>query len=425
MSIDPVFEAQVAVQSELMTKPNVVGVAVGLKIAGDQITDEVAIVVLVERKRPKSVLTALEMIPRLIDRFKTDVYEVGTLQAGLSNPAMPPRPTGRFRPNIPIGVSLGHYQVTAGTYGALVRDRSTGELFVLSNNHVLANANDGRIGDVILQPSAIDGGANPQDVVARLARYVPLHYLEEAGRVLPPIIGETNPQPTPVVPLPPVVTPPSGLGTGGPAPVVTPPKPNGCDPLGAVGFVLNKFSAASGSNRRVAITDAQTLAQAAAQSVAQTASAQSVAVAPTGSMQGVAQNAAQDNYIDAALARPTDVQLFSTQVRNIGPLQGVKPVSLGMRVRKNGRTTDYTEAMVTLLNATVNITYNTMAGRRTARFTGQVITQAMSQGGDSGSLVIDALEPRAVGLLFGGSPTATIFTPLQVVLDALNVDLVV
>lgn len=91
-----------------------------------------------------------------------------------------------------------------------------------------------------------------------------------------------------------------------------------------------------------------------------------------------------------------------------------------MAVRKAGRTTDYTQSMITLLNATVNVGYVTVRGPRTARFTGQIIAQPFSQGGDSGSLVVDGAENKAVGLLFAGSAMATIFTPIDVVLAALN-----
>jgi hypothetical protein len=91
-----------------------------------------------------------------------------------------------------------------------------------------------------------------------------------------------------------------------------------------------------------------------------------------------------------------------------------------MRVRKSGRTTDYTEGVVTLLNATVSVAYG---ANKTARFTGQVITEAMSQGGDSGSLIVDTTENKAVGLLFAGSNLATIFNPINAVLDALKVNI--
>ena len=115
--------------------------------------------------------------------------------------------------------------------------------------------------------------------------------------------------------------------------------------------------------------------------------------------------------------------MFTGEIRSIGQVSGTKPPALGMRVRKVGRTTDYTEGTITLLNATVNVAYNTSKGSRTGRFTGQVITEAMSQGGDSGSLIVDMNENRAVGLLFAGSNLATIFTPIDRVLDALNANL--
>jgi len=91
-----------------------------------------------------------------------------------------------------------------------------------------------------------------------------------------------------------------------------------------------------------------------------------------------------------------------------------------MRVRKSGRTTGVTESVITLINAMVDINYTVGGQARTGRFTGQIICEPMSQGGDSGSLIVDT-ENYAVGLLFAGSPLATIFTPMETVLDALNI----
>ncbi len=111
-----------------------------------------------------------EVIPKRIGRCCTDVIEVGEMRF-LGR-------TERVRPAQP-GVSIGHYKVTAGTFGAVVRDRKTGELFILSNNHVLANATDGRdgrarIGDPIYQPGSYDGGTR-DDVIARQERFVPIY----------------------------------------------------------------------------------------------------------------------------------------------------------------------------------------------------------------------------------------------------------
>jgi hypothetical protein len=74
-------------------------------------------------------------------------------------------------------VSIAHYRVTAGTFGAVVNDRKTDELLILSNNHVLANATDGRdgkskIGDPVYQPGSYDGGSS-DDMIGHLVRYVP------------------------------------------------------------------------------------------------------------------------------------------------------------------------------------------------------------------------------------------------------------
>lgn len=375
--IQQLLKIQAAFESQILAKPNVVGVAVGLKESHGVWTDEMALVALVQQKLPLSALSASDRIPSRIDNVTTDVYEVGALRALQSLPA----PTGRFRPTIPGGVSAGHYAITAGTLGAVVKDRMTGEKLLLSNNHVFANSNDAQVGDVILQPGPADGGMNPADAVGRLERFVPLRYIEDANDPLP-----DNP---------------GGGNGGGTTPT---PTPAGCNSaVSAMVALTNMVARATGSNQHVVATE-QSQAMVGAQ-------AQTVHV----------QTTAPDNALDAALAKPNDPQMFSNELRHIGNINGTKAPQIGMTVRKAGRTTDYTQGMVTLLNATVNVGYTTLRGPRTARFTGQVIAQAMSQGGDSGSLVVDAAEQRAVGLLFAGSSVATIFTPIDVVLAALNV----
>ena len=77
----------------------------------------------------------------------------------------------RVRPLL-IGPSVAHYKVTAGTIGGFVRRR--GKICLLSNNHVLANENDAKLGDRILQPGPYDGGKSPGDVVARLTAFIRL-----------------------------------------------------------------------------------------------------------------------------------------------------------------------------------------------------------------------------------------------------------
>jgi len=91
-----------------------------------------------------------------------------------------------------------------------------------------------------------------------------------------------------------------------------------------------------------------------------------------------------------------------------------------MSVRKSGRTTEFTTGTITVLNATVNVSYGV---GQVARFENQIVTTPMSQGGDSGSLLVAGDALHAVGLLFAGSDQATIHNPIQAVLDCLEVDI--
>ncbi|HEY7445532.1 MAG TPA: hypothetical protein VH701_24100, partial [Vicinamibacterales bacterium] len=86
----------------------------------------------------------------------------------------------RVRP-VEGGYSVGHYQITAGTYATAVRDAQPFpgvplRYYVLSNNHVLANSNNARIGDPILQPGPFDGGVVSRDTIARLSRWVTIQF---------------------------------------------------------------------------------------------------------------------------------------------------------------------------------------------------------------------------------------------------------
>ncbi|MFV0383531.1 hypothetical protein [Paracoccus sp. (in: a-proteobacteria)] len=84
----------------------------------------------------------------------------------------------RHRP-APGGVSVGHVNVTAGTLGSRAIGLTapwTNRHLILSNNHVLANSNDARVGDSIIQPGRADGGSHPNDQIAVLARWVPINF---------------------------------------------------------------------------------------------------------------------------------------------------------------------------------------------------------------------------------------------------------
>ncbi|HHX50278.1 MAG TPA: hypothetical protein GX711_02430 [Clostridia bacterium] len=155
--------------AQLMNLPNVVGVGKGWKMTRGETTRDMSIVVLVRKKIPSQELHRSEKVPKTLGQANTDVLEVGEI-----------RLLGRtdYQRPAPPGVSIGHYQISAGTFGAVVRDRNSEELLILSNNHVLANSTDGRDGrskkgDLIFQPGPHDGGTK-EHLIGYLDRFIPL-----------------------------------------------------------------------------------------------------------------------------------------------------------------------------------------------------------------------------------------------------------
>jgi hypothetical protein len=65
----------------LLKKANVLGVGVGLRQRRGQPTEEVALVVLVTRKRPAAELAPSDLIPPEIDGVPVDVVAVGDVRA--------------------------------------------------------------------------------------------------------------------------------------------------------------------------------------------------------------------------------------------------------------------------------------------------------------------------------------------------------
>jgi hypothetical protein len=105
---------------------------------------------------------------RKLARNEVDVRYIGRIQKRAV-----PWQQRRQRPLL-IGCSVGHFRITAGTLGCFVHRRGDETPLILSNNHVLANENQGRPGDVILQQGAYDGGRRPRDVIGGLSRFVAL-----------------------------------------------------------------------------------------------------------------------------------------------------------------------------------------------------------------------------------------------------------
>jgi hypothetical protein len=131
-------------------------------------------------------------------------------------------------------------------------------------------------------------------------------------------------------------------------------------------------------------------------------------------------NRAGANIVDCAIALPDNPTLISTEILGIGAPRGVSVGALGMRVQKSGRTTGHTYGDIEQIDVTSRVEYD----HGSVTFTGQLMSTAVSAGGDSGSAVLD-MQRNVIGLLFAGSPTSTLINPIQDVLHALDVDLVV
>jgi len=324
------LRAKRAHTNSLLSRQNVVACGVGFKESNGVLLEEPCVIVGVTHKVPSTQLAPEDLVPRELDSVRTDVQEVGRFRAWQLGP------TDRHRPAVP-GISCGHADVTAGTLGCLVRRGN--ELFILSNNHVLANTGQGAQGDPILQPARYDGGTL-DDQIATLAEWVPL----QAS------VSESD-----------------------------------CTLANLAATALNLVADASGSTTRLQAMRAQQV----------------------------------ENKVDAALARPLEPGLVGAEILGIGIPRGVHQGTLGTHVQKSGRTTGVTTGRLTQVDVTVNVDY---LGKN-VMFTGQFMATGMSSGGDSGAVMLD-MDRYVVGLLFAGSDMATLINPIQLVLSALNVEIV-
>ncbi len=305
----------------------------GITVDGD---GEAAIVVF-------TATPMLQGIPRTLDgvsivvRFSGQFYALAPPKCGGPPAGRPAEcfddsapsvdPTARFDRPVPIGVSTGHPDITAGTIGARVigiNDDSTdaivdnkGKIFALSNNHVFANSNAAVLGDNILQPGPFDGGTS-SDAYGTLSAFIPIIFSDSTNYV--------------------------------------------------------------------------------------------------------------DNYVDAALAETDTSQLTNTTPEDGygSPVSTTSVAVVGQSVQKYGRTTGFTQGRVEAINATVNVCYESdLAGNcvKLAHFVDQIVISdgQFSEGGDSGSLIVTTDGNQPMALLFAGSPSYTIASPIDTVLSVLGV----
>ena len=125
------------------------------------------------------------------------------------------------------------------------------------------------------------------------------------------------------------------------------------------------------------------------------------------------------NEVDAALAevrkereKDLDYALAGAKV----PLGTIAP-KRDMMVSKRGRTTGKTRGKVIDIDFRIQISY---PGVGKLGFTNQVLCERYTDGGDSGSLVIDTSSGKIVGLHFAGAEQGSVFNPIGAVMKALN-----
>ena len=149
---------------------NLVGIGIGHKLRNGKPTSRHSIRFYVERKLPDRAIPKEYMLPARIGKIPTDVVETGAFRAfGLPNPEQ-----ARIRPARP-GCSIGFQvpgggSIMAGTFGAVVE--LDGDLYILSNNHVLADENQLALGSPIFQPGLLDKNTPKNDQIAKLTKFV-------------------------------------------------------------------------------------------------------------------------------------------------------------------------------------------------------------------------------------------------------------
>jgi hypothetical protein len=185
-----VMEVQERYTDNLLAHPEVVGTAIGLTEDGKP-----AVVVLTKSELTTKAEVKIESlkkgvapvaIPASIEDKPVIVMVTGEIKA-LKGGGSSFDPTARHRP-APNGVSLGHPNITAGTLGCLVTNGNT--IFILSNNHVMADENQASIGDNILQPGPFDGGQDPADRIADLSDFEAIVFSTSANNVIDAAIAD-------------------------------------------------------------------------------------------------------------------------------------------------------------------------------------------------------------------------------------------
>jgi hypothetical protein len=133
----------------------------------------------------------------------------------------------------------------------------------------------------------------------------------------------------------------------------------------------------------------------------------------------------EPNHIDAAIARLWTPHQHRPLLPLIGTVKGYvlkKDIEVGESARKFGRTTGYTEGLISSIYLDIRIRYDRTG--QSAFFQNQLLIEPALPGfqrfvdkGDSGSVVVDRKQ-NAIGLIFAGMSDASDSKPVQAKSDA-------
>lgn len=168
-------------------KKNVLGGSTDIQMReqnGKLLEDTEVVRVYVKEKVPKHKLRAKDLVPETIivdgKEYEVDVYELGDLRA-MDEPVPldeNPDPKLRYRPLL-MGISTQNYRSGgACSLGGFFADASSGKPVQITNQHCFGLENKARYGDVVGQPSLMDGGKRSTDITGTYLRGVLLKYTE-------------------------------------------------------------------------------------------------------------------------------------------------------------------------------------------------------------------------------------------------------
>ena len=149
---------------DISKKENVIGYSKNLqkKVSYGKTTEVPCIRIYVRKKKDLSILRSSDIIPMSIEGIITDVVEIGDIKA------LQVDKTTRWRP-VELGLSIGNWNITAGSLGMLFKKIGSEQIYAGSNSHVLSERPDYKPEEIlekrILQPGSYHQGKTEDNIV--------------------------------------------------------------------------------------------------------------------------------------------------------------------------------------------------------------------------------------------------------------------